>query len=68
MFACHMLSEAALKSQDQCEDDENKNIAVPHFDSFSCPLVHSEITIGILKCDSSFRSNKPLQKNILRSK
>lgn len=39
-----MLSEAALKSQDQCEDDENKKIAVPHFDSFSCPLVNFEIT------------------------
>lgn len=68
MFDCHMLSEAVLKSQDQCEDDENKKITVPNFDSFSCPSVLSEITAGILKCDSSFRSNKTQLKKILRSK
>lgn len=68
MFDSHMVSEAALKSQHQCEDDENKKTAVPNFDSFSCPLLLSEITAGILKCDSPFRSNKTLQKNILRSK
>lgn len=45
-----MLSEDALKSQDQCEDDENKTIAMPYFDSFlTVLLVDSEITAWGLK-------------------